>query len=76
MVSITLLMSAAAFIYAGWLNVETLNIAVTVVSITYVIFSFIFVCVGWYFFGYRTFIKLPQWILLLPIGILGCIGAI
>lgn len=41
----------------------------------FIAFSAVFLIVGWFFFGYRAIIKLPQWVLLLPIGVLGVIGA-
>lgn len=75
-VSTVLIISSLAFIYAGWVNMESLKTAVILLSLTYIIFSVVFIGVGWYFFGYRTLIKLPQWVLLLPIGILGYIGTI
>lgn len=75
MVSAILVISAGSFIYVGLTNIETLNIAVTTISLTFVVFAAVFICVGWHFFGFRTLVKLPQWVLLLPIGVLGYVGA-
>lgn len=75
MVSAFLIISAGVFIYAGWINSQELRLAVLGVSIIYSVFASVFIAVGWYFFQRFTFYKLPQWVLLLPIGILGGIGA-
>lgn len=74
MVSAVLIICGAVLTYVGWFNLQSSYHAVAGISLTYIIFSFVFIIVGWYFFGYRSFIKLPQWILLMPIGTLGFIG--
>ena len=75
MVSVTLFICGLALTYIGWFNLDSFLNVVLGISIVFVIFSLVFVAVGWYFFGWQTFIKLPQWLLLLPIGVLGLIGA-
>jgi len=75
-VSAVLVLSSGALTYIGWLNLINLNSAVIGISITFIVFSLVFICVGWAFFGHRTLIKLPQWSLLLPIGVLGLIGVL
>lgn len=74
-VSVILIISGSALVYIGWFNLSSFHHLVVGISISFVIFSLVFITVGWYFFKLQTFIKLPQWILLLPIGILGLIGA-
>jgi hypothetical protein len=74
-VSVTLFICGLALTYIGWFNLDVFLNLVLSISIAFVIFSLVFVAVGWHFFGLQTFIKLPQWVLLLPIGVLGVIGA-
>ncbi|TQV67226.1 hypothetical protein FKG94_25875 [Exilibacterium tricleocarpae] len=74
MVSVTLIVASGVLAYIGSFNLLNLNIVVIGISLTFITFSIVFIIVGWYFFGHRTFSKLPQWILLLPIGGLGLIG--
>ncbi|NTS76815.1 hypothetical protein HR060_08015 [Catenovulum sp. SM1970] len=74
MVSAILLLSGSALAYIGWYNLTGWQNVVAGISVSFVIFSFVFIAVGWSFFKLQTFIKLPQWVLLLPIGVLGLIG--
>jgi len=74
MVSVILLISGLVLTYAGWFNLSSYQNLVIGISVTFIIFSLVFIAVGWYFFKFQTFVKLPQWILLLPIGTLGLIG--
>ncbi len=74
MVSVVLIICGAVLSYAGWFNLHNSYLVVAGISLTYIVFSIVFIIVGWYFFGYRSFIKLPQWILLMPIGTFGLIG--
>ena len=75
MVSVTLLISGLVLTYAGWFNLSSLQNIVIGISVSFLIFSLVFITVGWYFFKSQVFLKLPQWILLLPIGTLGLVGA-
>lgn len=76
MVSVVLVLTSGVLTYIGWLNLVGLNAAVIAIAIAYILFSLVFIVVGWSFFGARTFIKLPQWTLLLPIGLLGLAGSL
>jgi riboflavin transporter FmnP len=76
MVSAILVLSGFALTYIGWFNLNSLQSMVIGISISFIIFSLVFIAVGWYFFKFQAFIKLPQWVLLLPIGILGLVGAL
>ncbi|MCG8673383.1 MAG: hypothetical protein MI867_28595 [Pseudomonadales bacterium] len=76
MVSAILVIAGTSLAYIGWFNLDSLQNLVVAISISFIIFSLVFITVGWYFFKFQTFIKLPQWILLLPIGVLGLVGAI
>lgn len=76
MVSVVLVLTSSALAYAGWLNITSLYASVMAISIIFVFFAFVFIAAGWSFFGFRTFIKLPQWVLLLPIGLLGLMGTL
>ena len=75
MVSVTLFISGLVLTYVGWFNLYAFLNVVFGISTIFVIFSLVFVAVGGHFFGLKNFIKLPQWVLLLPIGALGLIGA-
>jgi len=74
MVSVILVVSGGALAFIGWFNLSSFQHIVVGISVTFVIFSLVFIAVGWYFFKFDSFIKLPQWTLLLPIGILGLVG--
>jgi len=74
MVYAMLVFSSILLLYVGWYSIISLYSAIMLLSGMYVIFALVFLIVGFYFFRGGTFIKLPQWILLLPIGILGVIG--
>lgn len=76
LVSVTLLASSMVLTYIGWNSLGALYIPTLFLGLLYVLFALVFVVVGWYFFGSKVFIKLPQWVLLLPIGVLASYGAI
>ena len=73
-VSAILVLSGFALTYIGWFNLNSFQNVVIGISLSFVIFSLIFITVGWHFFKFQAFIKLPQWTLLLPIGIFGLVG--
>ncbi|HFG1639917.1 TPA: hypothetical protein ACGFW1_003606 [Vibrio cholerae] len=75
-VSAILVLCGFALTYVGWFNLDSFQNVVVGISVSFITFSFVFIGVGWYFFKIKTSIKLPQWVLLLPIGILGLIGVI
>ena len=74
MVSVTLIMCGLVLTYVGWFNVSSLENIIGGISVAFIIFSLVFIGVGWYFFNFKTFITLPQWSLLLPIGVFGVLG--
>lgn len=75
MVSVMLLLSSAALLYAGINNTAAWQLPSQGIAIVWAAFVGVFVVVGGYFFGIRTLIKLPQWTLLLPVAILAWLGA-
>lgn len=75
LVSATLLTSSLLLSYTGLYSVELLYLPAQLVGLLYVLFALVFFVVGWYFFGSKVFIKLPQWGLLLPVGLLANYGA-
>ena len=75
-VSSVLVILSLTLIYIGWFNLTSFDSLIIGISISLIIFSIVFIIVGWYFFKIKTFIKLPQWILLLSIGILSLVGVV
>ncbi|MGR6874355.1 hypothetical protein ACU6U9_19095 [Pseudomonas sp. HK3] len=73
-VTVILFMSGCVLTYVGWFELNSFQNIVTGISMSFIVFSLVFIAVGWYFFKFQALIKLPQWILLLPIGVLGLIG--
>ncbi|WP_260258360.1 hypothetical protein [Vibrio intestinalis] len=76
LVSVTLLICSVALIYVGGHGLATFYVSTLLIGVLFVIFSVVFILVGGYFFSFKGFIKLPQWILLLPVGVLAVIGSI
>ncbi|MDO6525224.1 hypothetical protein Q4519_05960 [Motilimonas sp. 1_MG-2023] len=76
LVSVTLIVSSLMLVYVGWYGFDSLYLPAQLVGGLYISFVLVFVVVGWYFFGSKGFVKLPQWMLLLPIGLLAIYGAI
>ena len=76
MVSITLVTTTVFNLYIGWFDNHDLYGIVVFSSILNVGFGLILLFAGWYYYGAKTMNKLPQWILLLSIGLLGLIGTI
>jgi hypothetical protein len=76
LVSVTLLSSSLMLTYVGWYGLYEFYLSTLLMGILYVFFALVFIVVGWYFFGSKVFVKLPQWILLLSIGLLANYGAI
>lgn len=74
MISAYLLLSACLYLYAGLNHTPDLSLLLNTLSGSYILFSVLFIVIGGYFFGHHTLYKLPQWILLLPIGVLGLLG--
>jgi len=76
LVTITLILSAIALIWSALPNNKILAGALPVfVSVLWLFFGFIFIVVALVMSGVPALFVLPQWILLLPVGILGLFGA-
>ena len=60
MVSVILFICGLVLAYIGWFNQDAFLNKVFGISASFVIFSLVFVAVGWCFFGAETVIKLPQ----------------
>lgn len=76
LVSVTLFVSSLMLLYVGWYGIDSLYFLIQLLGFLYILYASVFVAVGLYFFGAKVFVKLPQWILLLPIGFLANYGAI
>lgn len=76
MASVVLVASGLVLLYAGFVGGRQLLPLVAFISVIHILFSVVFAGVGFYYFGRSALIKLPQWVLLLPVGILGGIGAL
>ncbi|MFA0614741.1 hypothetical protein AB4582_11030 [Vibrio splendidus] len=74
-VSVTLFVSSLMLLYVGWYGIDSLYFLIQLLGFLYILYALVFVAVGLYFFGAKVFVKLPQWILLLPIGFLANYGA-
>ncbi|MGF1708976.1 hypothetical protein L4C37_00075 [Vibrio kagoshimensis] len=75
LVSVTLFISSLMLLYVGWYGIDSLYFLIQLLGFLYILYASVFVAVGLYFFGSKVFVKLPQWILLLPIGLLATYGA-
>nr|WP_229650211.1 hypothetical protein [Vibrio splendidus]MCC4882828.1 hypothetical protein [Vibrio splendidus] len=75
LVSVTLFISSLMLLYVGWYGMDSLYFLIQLLGFLYILYASVFVAVGLYFFGAKVFVKLPQWILLLPIGLLANYGA-
>ncbi|RIH73889.1 hypothetical protein BJG01_11840 [Vibrio splendidus] len=75
LVSVTLFVSSLMLLYVGWYGIDSLYFLIQLLGFLYILYASVFVAVGLYFFGAKVFVKLPQWILLLPIGFLANYGA-
>ncbi len=79
-VSAYLLLTSCLYLFAGFNHSlgqpPALEGLLMAVSGFYVLFAVIFIAIGAFFFGHRTVYKLPQWVLLLPVGVLGLLGAV
>ncbi len=75
LVTVTLILSAAALIWSARPNSRTSAGALPYfVSLLWLLFGFVFVTVALVFSGPSTLLVLPQWTLLIPVGILGLLG--
>ena len=76
MVSVILVASGLVLLFAGYAGDAQLLSLVGFISAMYILFSLVFLVVGFSYFGLSAFIVLPQWVLLLPVGVLGGIGVL
>jgi hypothetical protein len=75
MVTVTLFASALALLGIGLSpGVPGARLVATFVSSLYVLYSIVFLIIGARWFSWRL-LRLPQWTLLLPVGVLAAIGA-
>ncbi|OFC70034.1 hypothetical protein [Alteromonas confluentis] len=72
--SVTLLTSSCLLTYVGWVDEVKLYDVVFFLGVLYCLYGIVFIVIGIYFFSASTLIKLPQWSLLLPIGLLAIWG--
>lgn len=73
-VSAYLLLTSCLYLYAGLHQPPGFELLLNALSGFYVLFAVLFIVIGWTFFSARVFYKLPQWVLLLPIGVMGLLG--
>jgi len=73
-VSAILVIAGISLAYIGWYDLDGFSNLVMLLSVSFLVFSLVFIAVGWYFFKMQAFVKLPQWTLLLPVGIFGLVG--
>jgi len=73
--SAILVASGILLSYVGWYNIASSYDVMLFLSALYVIFALIFLGIGFYYFRFEAITQLPHWILLLPIGVLGIMGA-
>lgn len=76
MVTVTLLGTSVTLVYIGWYAYEGLYLLVYLIAIYYILFSAVFVVIGWFYFGMTTLINLPHWAFLLPTGVTGIYGVL
>ncbi len=62
-------------LFACWHLVSIALAVSTFVSVMWLLFGLVFVAVGLSFRGWAGLMILPQWILLIPVGVLGYVGA-
>jgi hypothetical protein len=75
LVSVTLSLSAVAFFVSAIANLtDSSRNMVKLVSYMWLGFGFVFITVALLHSGVSMLLKLPQWILLLPVGVLGLLG--
>jgi hypothetical protein len=75
LVTVALVLSAVALIWSAGPNSRTAAGALPLfVSILWLLFGLVFVAVALVFSGPSALLVLPQWILLIPVGILGLLG--
>jgi len=75
LVTVTLVLSAVALIWSARPNSRTSAGALPrFISLLWLLFGLVFVAVALVFSGPSTLLVLPQWVMLIPVGILGLLG--
>jgi len=75
LVTVTLILSAVALIWSAYpKNRTSAGVLPRFVSLLWLLFGLVFVAVALLFSGPSTLLVLPQWILLIPVGVLGLLG--
>ena len=75
LVTVTLVLSALALIWSARPNNRVVAGALPrFVSLLWLLFGLVFIAVALVFSGPSTLLVLPQWVLLIPVGILGLLG--
>lgn len=75
MVTVTLLASAGVFLYAG-AGYDIPYELLLFVSVGWILFGMVFLWINVCKMQPRTLFGLPQWVMLLPVGILGILGVL
>ena len=75
LVTVTLILSAAALIWSARPSAKIAIGALPLfISLLWLLFGFVFIAVALVFSGPSALFVLPQWVLLIPVGILGLLG--
>lgn len=75
LVTVTLILPAAALIWSSRpTNRTSAGVLPRFISLLWLLFGFVFVVVALALAGPSALLVLPQWILLIPVGILGLLG--
>lgn len=75
LVTVTLIASALALIWsARAMNTAKVGALPCFISVLWLLFGLVFVVVALWFSGPSMLLVLPQWVLLVPVGILGLLG--
>lgn len=73
---VKLLTTSGLLTFAGWFDTAQYSMLVFMIGLLYCLYSLVFIGIGIYFFKAKALMKLPQWVLLLPIGLLAIIGSV
>lgn len=75
LVTVTLVLSAVALYWTSCGNRVVTNYALPIfVGVLWLLFGLVFILVALYFAGFKALVMLPQWTLLIPIGMLSLFG--
>lgn len=74
LVTVTLALSGLILMWSAN-NVQQARVVVLFVSVLWLAFGMVFIATAMLFGTWSTLLVLPQWMLLIPVGLLGIIGA-